>query len=59
MPQIVVAQLNAQLRPMDRGEYFEDPLDAILAEHGVARFVGAVRWCQRLVRCCTAMWRSS
>ena len=40
MPQIVIAQLNAQLRPMDRGEYFEDPLDAILAERELGSVCG-------------------
>jgi len=34
--QFLVAQLNARLQPMHRGEYFEDPLDAVLKKgnHG-------------------------
>ena len=31
---MVIAQINAKLRPMDRGEHFEDPLDTALREAG-------------------------
>ena len=33
-PEMLVAQLNAKLQPLDRGEYFEDPLEAVLAREG-------------------------
>lgn len=32
--QMLVAQLNAKLQPLHRAEYFEDPLEALLAEEG-------------------------
>jgi len=32
--QIVIVHLNAKLRPMDRGEHFEDPLDTALRMAG-------------------------
>jgi tetratricopeptide (TPR) repeat protein len=36
----VVAQLNARLQPIDRGELFEDPLDEILQEANLGRISG-------------------
>jgi len=36
----IVAQLNARLQPMDRGEYFEDPLDEVLLDAGLGEVSG-------------------
>lgn len=36
----VVAQLNARLQPLHRGEYFEDPLDAELRKAGYGEVSG-------------------
>ena len=36
----IVAQLNARLQPIERGEVFEDPLDAMLKEHGYGEVSG-------------------
>lgn len=38
--QFLVARLNARLQPMHRGEFFEDPLDAVLKKHGVGEVSG-------------------
>ena len=40
MPHTVVAQLNAKLRPLDRGENFEDPLNDLLEEHNLGCVTG-------------------
>lgn len=37
---IVIAQLNARVQPMDRGEYFEDPLDDILQSRKLGEVTG-------------------
>ena len=34
LKQMLVAQLNAKLQPMDRGEHFEKPLEAVLRKEG-------------------------
>lgn len=39
-PQMLVVSLNARLRPLDRGEIFEDPLDASLQEAGLGEVTG-------------------
>ena len=26
-PEVIIARLNARVKPIERGEYFEDPLD--------------------------------
>ncbi|MDP9194028.1 MAG: hypothetical protein M3P06_20220 [Acidobacteriota bacterium] len=39
-PTYVVAQLNARLQPLDRGEFFEDPLEQVLADAGVGSISG-------------------
>ncbi len=36
----VVAQLNARLRPLDRGDIYEDPLDAFLNQEGLGEVTG-------------------
>lgn len=38
--QFLVARLNARLQPMHRGEFFEDPLDAVLKKHRVGEVSG-------------------
>jgi hypothetical protein len=35
-----VAQLNARLQPLDRGEFFEEPLDQVLADAGLGLISG-------------------
>jgi hypothetical protein len=37
---IVVAHLNVRSQPLQRGEFFEDPLDELLAEEGLGSVVG-------------------
>lgn len=37
---VIVAQLNARVQPIDRGEYFEDPLDEVLRSHGFGQVTG-------------------
>jgi hypothetical protein len=37
---MIIAQLNAKLMPLDRGQYFEDPLDAALKERGLGEVTG-------------------
>jgi len=37
---MVIVQLNARLQPMDRGEFFEDPLDALLKSAGLGEVSG-------------------
>jgi hypothetical protein len=39
-PRYLVAQLNARLQPMHRGELFEDPLDDALQQLGVGSVTG-------------------
>lgn len=36
----VTARLNARVQPIDRGRFFEDPLDSALEEQGLGRVVG-------------------
>lgn len=36
----VVAQLNARLRPLDRGDIYEDPLDAFLSQQELGEVTG-------------------
>lgn len=36
----IIAQLNARLQPIDRGELFEDPLDEALQQAGIGRIAG-------------------
>ncbi|WP_170417102.1 hypothetical protein [Ruegeria atlantica] len=38
--QIVIAQLNARVQPMDRGDYFEDPLDEVLRSADLGEVTG-------------------
>jgi hypothetical protein len=38
--QTIVVHLNAKLRPMDRGEHFENPLDAVLRRTGRGKVTG-------------------
>lgn len=54
-PVVVFAQLNARVQPLDRGEYFEDPLDEVLRFSGVGEVTGGgtqmtsepdgIEWC--------------
>ncbi len=37
---LVVARLNARVQPIDRGEYYEDPLDDFLREAGLGEMTG-------------------
>ncbi|MGI9389264.1 MAG: hypothetical protein ACR2O1_04330 [Boseongicola sp.] len=37
---LIVARLNARVQPIDRGEYFEDPLDEVLKSSGVGEVTG-------------------
>ncbi len=37
---IVIAQLNARVQPIDRGNYFEDPLDDVLQSSGSGEVTG-------------------
>ena len=37
---MIIAQLNARVKPIDRGEYFEDPLDDVLQAAGVGEVTG-------------------
>lgn len=37
---VIVAHLNARLQPVQRGKFFEDPLDVILKEKGIGEVVG-------------------
>jgi hypothetical protein len=39
-PTIIVARLNARVQPIQRGDIFEDPLDAALKERGIGAVVG-------------------
>ncbi|MGS0648648.1 hypothetical protein ACU81Q_13580 [Komagataeibacter melomenusus] len=39
-PIVVVAHLNARLQPVQRGHFFEDPLDAILKKMGIGAVTG-------------------
>ena len=38
--EVLTARLNARVQPIDRGEYFEDPLDAMLKELGLGAVTG-------------------
>lgn len=38
--QFLVARLNARLQPVHRGEFFEDPLDAVLKKHSLGEVSG-------------------
>jgi hypothetical protein len=38
--QMIVVRLNAKLMPLDRGEYFEDPLDSALKARGLGEVTG-------------------
>ena len=38
--QWIIAELNARVRPLDRGEYFEDPLDEALQAAGLGEVTG-------------------
>lgn len=51
---MIVARLNARLRPFDRGELFEDPLAEVLREQGIGEVTGGgsqlshageIEWC--------------
>lgn len=37
---LIVARLNARVQPIDRGDYFEDPLDEILKSKGIGEVTG-------------------
>jgi hypothetical protein len=37
---VIVAHLAARMQPFQRGEYFEDPLDAALRSHGIGEVTG-------------------
>ncbi len=37
---MIIAQLNARVQPMDRGEYFEEPLDKVLKSEGIGQVTG-------------------
>ncbi|MGI9395059.1 MAG: hypothetical protein ACR2OY_10480 [Boseongicola sp.] len=37
---LIVARLNARVQPIDRGEYFEDPLDEVLKSKGIGEVTG-------------------
>lgn len=37
---MIIAHLNARLMPFDRGQYFEDPLDAALRKRGIGEVTG-------------------
>jgi hypothetical protein len=39
-PILVTAQLNEKIQPLDRGERYEDPLDAVLKERGIGEVAG-------------------
>ena len=39
-PVLMIAQLNARVQPMDRGEYFEEPLDKVLKSEGIGEVTG-------------------
>jgi hypothetical protein len=39
-PKLFVAQLNARLQPLHRGEYFEDPLEAAIKPAGLGEVCG-------------------
>ena len=38
---IITARLNAKLQPLDRGDYFEDPLNEYLSSKKIGEVVGA------------------
>ena len=38
--QFVIARLNARVQPIDRGEFFEDPLHSVLTENGLGEVTG-------------------
>lgn len=37
---LILARLNARVQPMDRGDYFEDPLDEVLKSKGIGEVTG-------------------
>ena len=37
---MIIAQLNARVQPIDRGDYFEDPLDEVLKSSGLGEVTG-------------------
>lgn len=37
---MIIAQVNARVQPIDRGDYFEDPLDEILTAAGLGSVTG-------------------
>jgi hypothetical protein len=37
---MIIAQLNARVQPIDRGDYFEDPLDDVLSSSGLGEVTG-------------------
>lgn len=37
---MIIAQLNARVQPLDRGEYFGDPLDEVLKSSGIGEVTG-------------------
>ena len=39
-PQFIVANLNARIQPMDRGDIYEDPLDEVLSKHKMGEVSG-------------------
>ena len=38
--EMIVVTLNAKLQPVDRGEHFEDPLDAVIKQAGIGEVSG-------------------
>jgi hypothetical protein len=40
LPHVVIAKLNDRAQPMDRGELYEDPLQALLQTHGWGEVTG-------------------
>ena len=39
-PEVIIARLNARVKPIERGEYFEDPLDRVLQAAGLGEVTG-------------------
>ena len=39
-PEVIIARLNARVKPIERGEYFEDPLDRALQAAGLGEVTG-------------------
>jgi len=37
---LILARLNARVQPIDRGDYFEDPLDEVLKSKGIGEVTG-------------------